>query len=155
MSIQILKCGVLFALCSGAVSFSGASAAQSDPSKAAATGAPVNVRLHLVQKDDSPVIGAEVSVKGDKIARTSRSDRGGIVAVEGLTPGSIEIRVRRIGFRQSQFLARVATGDNAFTITVHGSSVTLDELRIVGNRSVVGRLEDFDMRTKRGDASAV
>ena len=87
--------------------------------------------------------------------RTWRSDSGGIVAVEGLTPGSIEILVRRMASRQSQFLARVATGDNLFTITVHGSSVTVDDLRIVGNRSVVGRLEDCDMRTKCGDASAV
>ena len=115
----------------------------------------MNVRLHLVLKDESPVMGAEVSVKGDKIERTARSDSGGIISVEGLTPGSIEIRVRRIGFKQTQFLARVATSDNAFTITVDGTSVTLDEMRIVGNRSVVGRLEDFDMRTKRGDASAV
>lgn len=87
--------------------------------------------------------------------RTWRSDSGGIVAVEGLTPGSIEICVRRLASRQSQFLARVATGDNLFTITVHGSSVTVDELRIAGNRSVVARLEDSGMRTKCGDASAV
>ena len=83
MPIQVIRCGLMLALCFGAVSFPGVSVAQSDPSKAFATAAPVNVRLHLVLKDESPVMGAEVSVKGDKIERTARSDSGAALDVSG------------------------------------------------------------------------
>ncbi|MEO7358830.1 MAG: carboxypeptidase-like regulatory domain-containing protein, partial [Gemmatimonadaceae bacterium] len=114
-----------------------------------------SVRLRLRQQDNSPVIGAEVSIKGDKIERVARSDSSGMVSVEGLVAGSIEIRVRRIGLKQAQLLARIASGDNEFTIDVDGTSVMLADIRVVGSRRVVGRLEDFEMRLRRGDASAV
>ena len=128
MPVQMIKCRVMLALFIAAISFPSTAVAQIAPPKTPQSASQVNVRLHLVLKDDSPLIGAEVSVKGDRVERTSRSDSSGIVMVEGLAPGSIEIRVRRIGFKQTQFLARVATGDNAFTITVDETSVTLDEM---------------------------
>ena len=156
MTNHPMKCALVLAIICGAPCSPGSSAfAQSDSGKPAQASTQVNVRLHLVQKDDSPVIGAEVSVKGDKIERIARSDSNGLAKVDGLPIGSIEIRVRRVGFKQAQFLARVANGDNAFTISIDGASVTLNEIRIIGNRSVVGRLDDFEMRTRRGGASTI
>ena len=129
--------------------------AQNEPAKQTQDAALASVRLRLRQPDNAPVIGAEVSIKGDKFERVARSDSSGFVSIEGLLPGSIEIRVRRIGFKQAQLLARIAGGDNQFTIDIAGTSVTLADIRVVGNRRVAGRLEDFEMRLKRGDASAV
>lgn len=156
MTIQLTTCGLLLAFASGALLITSRLAgAQTDSAKAARSAAVVNVRLHIVRDDDTPIIGAEVLVKHDRIERIGRSDSSGIARVERLTPGSIEIRVRRVGFKQSQFLASVSSGDNAFTITVGGTSAPLEELRVVGTHRVVGRLEDFDLRTKHGDAGAV
>lgn len=130
--------------------------AQSDSSKAnaAATAAPVLLRLRLLQQNESPLADAEVSIKSDKLERVARSDENGFVRVDGLLPGYIEIRVRRVGFKQAQALARVDKGNNDLSMHVDGASVVLDEVRIVGDRRVEGRLEDFEMRRKRGETSA-
>lgn len=133
-----------------------AARAQVDSSRTAPSSATTAaLRLKLRQQDESPVAGAEVSVKSGKVERVSRSDASGLVVADGLAAGSVEIRVRRIGFSQAQMLARVALGENEFTINIDGSSVALDEMRVVGNKPVVGRLEDFEMRLKRGDANTV
>lgn len=128
--------------------------AQTDSAKVATATSPVQLTLYLRQQDGSPVADAEISVKSDKIERVVRSDAIGRVQLDGFLPGYIEIRVRRIGFKQAQMLARVANGKNEFTINIDGSSVILDDIRVIGDRKVAGRLEDFEMRRKRGDASA-
>ncbi len=52
-------------------------------------------------------------------------------------------------------LARVEPGENEITINLDGASAMLDEMRVIGNRTVSGRHEDFEMRLKRNDASTV
>lgn len=128
--------------------------AQTDSVRRAPNTQDVVLRLWISQEDDLPVAGAEISVKDGKTEHTIRSDSSGKARLEGLRPGNIEIRVRRVGFKQSELLARVANGNNDFTIYVDNTAVVLDEMRVVGDRPVVGRLEEFDMRMKRREASA-
>lgn len=113
------------------------------------------LRVRLRQQDTVPVIGAEVSVKSGKAEQVVRSDSTGMARVEGLDRGSVEIRVRRIGFKQAMILARVEPGENEVTIELDGTMATLAEKRIIGNRTASGRHEDFEMRLKRNDANAV
>ena len=105
-----------------------------------------------MRDDDAPVAGAIVSVKDDKLERIGRSDSSGMAMVEGVSPGSVVIRVRLIGSKQNIFLVRVADGDNAFTITVDGGT-TLDEVKVTENRSSVARHADFDTRLMHRDAN--
>lgn len=129
--------------------------AQTDTSKSAQpTATTATLRLRLRQADNFPVRGAEVTVKVGKIEKTARSDDNGMISAEGLTAGIVEIRIRRIGFAPAQLLARVALGDNEFTLNVDGATVLIDEVRVVGNRNVIGRLEDYELRLKRGEASS-
>lgn len=119
-----------------------------------ASGTETMLRMRVRSIDDAPVADAEISVKSDKLERVVRSDAEGIANFGILHPGTIEIRVRRIGFKQTQLLARVEAGNNELTVNIDGAIVSLADVRIVGNRTVMGRHEDFDMRLKRGDASS-
>lgn len=114
-----------------------------------------SLRVRLRHQDSLSVVAAEVSVKNGKTEQVVRSDSTGVARVEGLAMGSVEIRVRRVGLKQVMLLARVEPGENEVTISLDGTSAMLDEMRIVGNRTVSGRHEDFEMRLKRNDASAV
>lgn len=114
----------------------------------------VVLRLWIAQQDDLPVVGAEISVKDSKTERTIRSDSSGKARLEGLRPGNIEIRVRRVGFKPSEMLTRVAGGNNDFTVYVDAATTELDEIRVVASKPVISRHEEFDLRVKRREASA-
>ncbi|MEO7363452.1 MAG: Plug domain-containing protein [Gemmatimonadaceae bacterium] len=151
-----MKFSLLLTLASAALlAASRLASAQTDSAKRTRSASVVNVRVYLVRADDTPVVGAEVSVKGVKVERLGRTDSSGMAVLQGFPGGNVVIHVRAIGSRQSVFLTRVTDGDNAFTITVDAATTTLAEVRVVESRSVAARFEDFEMRTKRGDASAV
>lgn len=115
----------------------------------------VSLRVRLRQQESLPVVAAEVSVKDGKTEHVLRSDSTGVARLEGLVKGNVEIRVRRVGFKQVMFLARVEPGENEVTIQLDGTSALLEEMRIIGNRTVSGRHDEFEMRLRRNDANAV
>ena len=114
-----------------------------------------SLRVRLRQQDTLSVVAAEVSVKNGKTEQIVRSDSTGLARVEGLVTGNVEIRVRRVGMKQVMLLARVEPGENEVTVNLSGTTAMLDEMRVVGNRTVSGRHDDFEMRLKRNDASVV
>lgn len=63
------------------------------------------------------------------------------------------ITVMRVGFAPARVDARVGAGENALTINLSGSVAALDAVRIVSNRVLSARLDDFEMRRLRGEAS--
>ena len=89
MPIQLTKCRPLLAFASAAlVATSRIADAQTDSAKTALSATVVSVRLHIVHENDTPIVGAEVFVKGNRIERVARSDSSGIARVEGLTRSS-------------------------------------------------------------------
>lgn len=70
-------------------------------------------------------------------------------------PGLAHLLLRRVGFAAANFDVRIQPGMNSLTARLDGAAISLDEVRIVGNPKVAGRLDDFEVRRLRKDASAV
>ncbi len=113
------------------------------------------LHIHVAQERDRAVPDVELTISGNGNNRTVKTDTAGDARIDGLRSGVLDLRVRRIGFDVAQFLVRVAAGDNEVTVRVSKTATVLDEIRVVGNRTVNGRLEDFDARVARGEPSAV
>lgn len=114
---------------------------------------PLTLVLRIREESEAPIAGAELTVKAGKTEKTVRTDAEGVGRFDGFAPGDIMIRVRRVGYKQTEIPARIAAGENDLVIHVDPSSVVLDEMHVVAARPVVGRLEDFEMRRKRGETS--
>ena len=69
--------------------------------------------------------------------------------------GVVSVSLRRIGYEATEFEIRVEPGDNLFGAHMDGAIVELDEVRIVGGRTIYGRFADFEHRRARHDASSV
>lgn len=119
------------------------------------SGSPLSLVLRVREETEAPVANVELTVKSAKVEKSARTDSNGVARFDGFSPGDIEIRVRRVGYRQSEIPARIAAGENDLVIHIDPSTVVLDEMRVVEKHAVVGRLADFEMRLKRGEASAV
>jgi len=112
------------------------------------------LRLVVVNDHDVPVPMADVLVQLGQLRARGRTDSSGTLRVDGLTVGNWHATVRRIGYGQSAFDLPIASGENAFTMTVDGSTETLKDVNVVEKRTSV-RLVDFEKRKARGEPSAV
>ncbi len=113
------------------------------------------LRLRITQQGDLAIGDAEVRVKDARAERSARSDSGGNVRFEGLSLGLVDVQVRRVGFAAAKTRVRVGAGENAFTIVLEGSIARLGAMRIVSNRPVSDRADDFEQRLLRNEANAV
>ena len=116
---------------------------------------PTALRLRITQQGEIAIAEAEVRIKDARIERSARSDSGGNVRFEGLSSGLVDVQVRRIGFAAAKTRVRVGAGENAFTIVLEGSIARLGTMRIVSNRPVSDRADDFEQRLLRNEANAV
>lgn len=112
------------------------------------------LRLVVVNDHDVPVALADVLVELGTLRARGRTDSSGVFRVDGLPVGDWHATVRRIGFNESAFDLHIASGDNAFTVTVETSAETLRDVNVVEKRTSV-RLVEFEKRKARGEASAV
>ena len=119
--------------------------AQSDTTRAA-------LRLH-VQSASASVPSAAITLESGRAKLTARSDSSGDARFEALSVGIYRITVTRVGLTPARVDARVGVGENALTINLDGSVAALDAVRIVSNRLLSARLDDFEMRRLRGEAS--
>lgn len=112
--------------------------------------------LRLIVRTEGGIVidGAEAVVRIDGHESTARTGTDGRARFEGLKAGIVEIRVRSIGYSPATLNARIAEGENEFTIRMLSRGAMLDEIRIVGNRLVSGSHEDFDLRAKQKLANA-
>ncbi len=125
------------------------------PSRSSAQREAIALRLRITQESDVPIADADVRVKDARNERNARSDSGGNVRFEGLASGLVEVLVRRVGFSAAKTRVRVGAGENAFTVILNGSTATLGEVRVVGNRPVSDRADEFEQRLMRNEANAV
>lgn len=114
-----------------------------------------SVLLHVLQQNDLPLAGAEVQIKGDKFDKKVRTDSAGAARLDGARPGAVAIRIKRVGFFQTDLDAMLTTGYNDLVLYVGEPIAALSEVRVTERRAPAARLEGFETRLKRGDASAV
>ena len=119
--------------------------AQTDTTRAA-------LRLH-VQSASTAVPSAAITLESGRAKLSARTDSAGDARIEALGVGMYRITVMRVGFAPARVDARVGAGENALTINLSGSVAALDAVRIVSNRVLSARLDDFEMRRLRGEAS--
>jgi hypothetical protein len=112
------------------------------------------LRLVVVNDQDVPVPMADVFVQLGQLRARGRTDSSGVFRVDGMPAGEWHATVRRIGYGESAFDLHIASGENAFTVTVDASSETLKDVNVVEKRTSV-RLVEFEKRKARGEPSAV
>jgi hypothetical protein len=122
--------------------------AQTDATRAA-------LRLTVTADSLRPVVDAEVALSGQGRAVRVRTDSSGRARFEGLPDGLFRVVIRRVGFSPATVELRLGLGENALSVRLDRSVATLDEVRIVANLPIAARLDEFEMRKLRGDASHV
>ncbi|MBL0170381.1 MAG: carboxypeptidase regulatory-like domain-containing protein [Gemmatimonadaceae bacterium] len=113
------------------------------------------LRLRVVADSLRPVPAADVRLAGQGRAVASRTDDNGAVRFEGLPSGLFKATVRRIGFAPATVELRLGGGENALTVHLDQARAYLDEVRVVADQPLAARLDDFEMRRLRGDASSI
>ncbi|MEO7996245.1 MAG: carboxypeptidase-like regulatory domain-containing protein, partial [Gemmatimonadaceae bacterium] len=78
--------------------------------------------LRVREESEAPVANVELTVKAGKVEKSARTDTNGVARFDGFSPGDIEIRVRRVGYRQSEIAARIAAGENDLVIYIDPST---------------------------------
>jgi hypothetical protein len=116
------------------------------------------VELAVIDAHGVPVADATLDVVPSAgPTRTVVTGLGGRALLPDVTPGRITVRVRKIGFKQGQVAAGIEAGRNTVPIVMSEIALpTLDTVRIVGDRRVVGlrRLDDFETRRLNHQATA-
>lgn len=153
--VAVKRCALVGAAVAALGSAATPASAQTDSLKIQASAQSLSLILRIRDENEAPVANAELLVKAGKLEKSARTDSSGIARVDGFHPGDIFIRVRRVGLRQTDVEARVAAGENDLVIYVDAIPTALDEVRVTERRAPVGRLEGFETRLKRGEASAV
>ncbi len=73
---------------------------------------------------------------------------------EGLPSGLFKATVRRIGFAVATVELRLGVGENVLTLHLDQARAYLDEVRVVADQPLAARLDEFEMRRLRGEASS-
>lgn len=112
------------------------------------------LRLRVLGDANAPVPDADVSLKRDRTVIAVRTDSLGEARLELPMAGLWRATIRRIGFGPANLDLRVGEGENALIVHLDRTTATLDEVRIIANRPSSARLDDFEMRRMRQDASS-
>ncbi len=113
------------------------------------------LRLRVLSTTDAPLAAAEVTLKGHGATVTARTDSAGDALFSRLRAGLQQATIRRVGFAAAAVDLRVGEGENVLIVRLDRATATLDAVRIVSSRLTTARLDDFETRRLRGDASAV
>lgn len=120
--------------------------------------------LRVISESDAPVPFADVSLRQGSRTQQLRTDSSGSVQVTGLSVGPWTLSVRRIGYAAAEARVDLLPGLNPVTLELHAASQSasttapteLDAMTVRADAMPsTGRLREFDLRVKRGTASAV
>jgi hypothetical protein len=114
------------------------------------------VELSVVTADGTPLpdVALEISPRGGA-TRTVVTGSGGTAVLTDVAPGMLSVRARRIGFAEGLVTAAVEVGRNTIPIILSPAArPTLDTVRVVGNRQVYPRLDEFETRRLNHAAAA-
>lgn len=91
----------------------------------------------------------------DGRTRVVITNAGGQALLPDALPGTLHVRVRRIGLTPGQVAVRVEAGRNTVPIRLTAASLpALDTVRIMGDRRIDARFDEFDTRHLRHEATA-
>lgn len=103
-----------------------------------------------------PIVDATVVItpRGARATR-ARTDGAGHVSVVGLPVGPVQVEVRKVGHASGLVAASVGPGANTMPIVMGRAAVPqLSAVRVVGDRVINARHEEFAQRHRNGDATA-
>ncbi len=104
----------------------------------------------------APLPGATLDVTVPSGAtRTVITGPGGRALMPDVTPGLLRVRAKRIGLKPGQLAVTVEAGRNTVPILLSNATMpALDTVRVVGNKIVNARLDEFETRRLRHEATA-
>ncbi|MDB4873694.1 MAG: hypothetical protein JWM41_140 [Gemmatimonadetes bacterium] len=114
------------------------------------------VELAVVNASGTPLPDVTLEVTPQSgAARTLVTGAGGKALLADVAPGVVSVRARRVGFTAGLVAATVEAGRNTVPIILSAAAApTLDTVRIVGDRRVFPRLEEFETRRLNHAAAA-
>ncbi len=121
-----------------------------------AEGGSAVVEISVFTRSGVPIEGATVELTPhggpSRAVRTLASGHALVPAVE---PGIVRVRARGIGFKPGELSVSVAAGRNTVPIILDAArSPTLDTVRVMGNRVVLARYQEFEARRLNHEATA-
>jgi hypothetical protein len=121
-----------------------------------AEAARASVEISVFTRSGVPIEGATVELTPHAGAsRTVRTLASGHALVTAVDPGLIRVRARSIGFKAGELSVSVAAGRNTVPIILDAArSPTLDTVRVMGNRVVLARYQEFEARRLNHEATA-
>lgn len=125
-----------------------------DPSTSLA--APSILRVRVRSESGEPIEGAEVRLEGEsrQDERRRTDARGSVVFL--VNHGAARISARRIGAASATAVVRVEPGRNAIGLVMFASRAgELDTVRVLGDRTVSARLDEFETRARRRQPNTV
>ena len=121
-----------------------------------ATVLPALLEIRVTDATGGPVPGAVVEVRpsaGDN--RRATTNDHGLALVANLEPGIIQLSFRRLGFKPGDIAVTAAGGRNTVSLRLDANRLpTLDTVRVKGSRNVTSRLDEFETRRLRHEATA-
>ena len=117
---------------------------------------PGQVEIMVADRAGRPLADATVDIVTKGAALTSvRTDSAGRAFVANVPSGRVDVRTRRIGFRAGDVAVDIEPGRNTIPLVLDKSATpSLDTVRIRGDRRVSSRLDEFETRRLRGEATA-
>ncbi len=122
----------------------------------AISGSRALVEFAVYGNGGAPLPGATLDVTVPSGAtRTVITGPGGRALMPDVTPGLLRVRAKRIGLKPGQLAVTVEAGRNTVPILLSDATMpALDTVRIVGNKITNGRLDEFETRRLRHEATA-
>ncbi|HVT38404.1 MAG TPA: TonB-dependent receptor, partial [Gemmatimonadaceae bacterium] len=114
------------------------------------------VDVTVADRAGHPLAGAMIDVTARGASFQSvHTDSAGRAQLTQVPSGRVELRVRRIGYRAGDVAVEIEPGGNTVPVVLDKSDApSLDTVRIRGDRRVSSRLDDFETRRARGEATA-
>ena len=118
--------------------------------------ASATVEISVFTRSGDPIPDATVElVPHSGPTRAVKTLASGHALVPAVEPGMIRVRARRIGFKAGDLSVRVAAGRNTVPIILDESrSPALDTVRVMGNKVVLARYQEFEARRQNHEATA-
>ncbi len=112
--------------------------------------------ISVMDSAQRPVPDAQVVLTvGGVRGRQRRTDDSGRVTVPSVAVGAVTMDIRKVGFASGIVSAEVEPGENTMPVVLQRALVPeLSAVRVVGDRRVNARHDEFEQRHAAGDATA-
>lgn len=130
-------------------------AVRADAQSSVARSADRRLSLLVIDEADRPVPAARVELVNGSLRLNTATDSLGTVRFSNLVDDSVTISVRRLGYRPTRILARLAELEEKVTVFLDQQPDLLSAVEVRERAPSVTRLADFESRLRSRSASAV